>query len=201
MVKRWWKNDPGQRVREDHLESSSSVSTSAALVGALALTTGSAFCVHALVSKYGWEGLWWYLWEGSPHHPRIRDRMEVLEAAKVAVEIKVRDVRMAEEALDQAKVRDCTHINAAIVGLWEALLPGIDLRFFLAQISSDLDKIAGRVDAVSSDGEEGIKDIKKRLSNELVLVMERIDVLVSFFSTSLNVHAEHFVTPATFKSE
>jgi len=159
-------------------------------VASIAVATTSCFLVYRLVAAYGWEGSYWLIWEGSPYHPKIRDRSETLDMEQEKIDEKERAIAALEDGLDIAR-RDGPSGEAAaavdsseIVRRWQTYLLISDVRTHLAQLSDDLDKVAARIDGIPSSGEVEIKERKKALSQTLVQLMERMDALIIFYSSS-----------------
>lgn len=169
------------RRRPSEVESRSEVSWSLILTGAIA--SASTYCVLRLVSRYGLEGAIWYVWEGSPYPPEIREGMETLNGVEAKMSVAKTHLINLEESLAAAQRNNAAKTFIEIRQQWEDQSGCKDLRLTLAQLSDDLDKMAASVDGVPSAGSKVVKDRKKSFSKELVRLMERADALISFYKS------------------
>lgn len=144
----------------------------------------SAYWFHSLVTQYGWQGALSYIWEGDPY-PNLRERLDQLDSVARKMRKPETLLTTLETALERAHLDSIDAADAAaVVATWQGnVLPNnnTDLRTRLGILSSDWDKLAAQVDGVTSDGSVVLKDAKKQLSQRLVKLMERTDVLIAFY--------------------
>lgn len=140
------------------------------------LVAASSYVTYRLVSRYGWKGSLWLIWEGSPYPPATRDRMETLDAVEASIVGAIADIEALEMTWRQERESSLPLISA-----WKDQLSFEDLPKHLAWLSDDLDRLAAKVDGVQSQGEPEIKQRKKSLSTRLVKLMERIDILIKAY--------------------
>lgn len=142
-----------------------------------------------LVKEYGWDGAIRYLWEGEPYTPKIQRLLDAIAEAeknRISEEHLINDT---EEALERARLDSVDDLRTTkmIVRKWIENHKPANLEKDLAGLSSRLDKLAAKVDAViisqaEADGNsrviDDIKRRKKLLSKQLVIDMERCDALM-----------------------
>jgi len=181
-----------------HSSTRSSRTSAAAAAIVVVASTAIGYCAFRLVSDYGWDGAFWYVWEGSPHRPAIRQRAEALEARREDIRVAEADITLLERTLERARnelaiqgsVLDETS-SEELLRRWQERLneaetsPSLpDLQFRLAQLSDGLDKTAAQVDDVPSRGEAEIKSRKKVLSKSIVQLMDRTDALIRVYEAT-----------------
>ena len=162
--------------------------TWASLAGT-ALFGASAIGFSYLVHRYGFGGALRFIWEGDPHPESIREQLSSLRTAEKDIKRHVKIVATLEEGLQRARLDTIDDSDAsAILDLWKQNLPKNlqDLRTRLALLSTDLDKVASRLDQVLPPqiGGEEVGQRKKSLSKSVVTLMERADALIDFFKTT-----------------
>lgn len=124
-----------------------------------------------------------YIWEGDPHPCYIRERKLALQSIAKKLDRKEKTLSDMEEGLERASLDSVDGAHArALRKMWEQNVQGGDLRKSLALLSTDLDQLASQIDQVIST--EEIKGEKKKLSTRVVRMMERTDVLISFFNNA-----------------
>lgn len=159
----------------------SNVSWGALVSITVATTTG--FVAYKLISRYGLEGSYYYVWEGSQYPPRIRAQAEALDAVQETISEKENSITNLEQGLQRAqRAVPSTADSSEILLHWQADLAIPDIRTYLAQLSDSLDKIAARVDGVNSAGDNEIKVRKKALSKMIVQLMDQADALIAFYN-------------------
>lgn len=159
-----------------------------ALISVATATTG-IWLYKNYISKYGWDGTCWLIWEGSPYPPNIRDRAETLDEQQLKVTEKHSQIATLEGSLQRARQAGGAGGDAnAVLQYWQSDLSyiGQDISTYLGILSDDLDKIAAKVDSVNTAGKEsslaGIKLRKKALSRQIVDLMKRADTLISYYN-------------------
>jgi hypothetical protein len=163
-----------------HNEPSWTTVATSLTASALIATT---YCVYQLVNEYGWEGTYYYVWDGDPHPPHLRDRMISLENIDNKLDKKEKVVSTLEEGLERASLdsvdgSDLAHIQK----LWQKNVTK-DLRQTLNLLSYDLDELAAKVDQVIAGDVAEIKTKKKDLSTRAVQLMERADALIRVYKS------------------
>ena len=160
--------------------------TTIAATGLLGATT---LWFTYLVHCYGLDGALRFIWEGDPNPHHIRDQIENLNGAEKALRKHAKTIATLEEGLQRAKL-DTIEDSApsAIIAVWRRNVPENlrDLRMRLALLSTDLDKVAAKIDEVRppAEGGEEVRNRKKQLSSRVVKLMERTDALISFFKSA-----------------
>jgi hypothetical protein len=165
-----------------------------AVVAATAIGVGT-FLLKSL-PEYGWEGTMRYIWEGDAYSPELRDVADTLEDAEIARSLQESRIHAMETALDLARLNSIDGQSLKeIVENWVDCFAtdnggGQSLERTLADVSDKLDKIAAKVDGVSlssfmsKNNKELVERIQKRkklLSKNIVLDMERCDVLTGSY--------------------
>jgi hypothetical protein len=151
-----------------------------------ATITGS-YCIYQLISQYGVEGTFWYIWEGDPYPPAARQYFHDLDDSAEAIEEEAKLLDALEEAYERAKLDSIDgSSDATLFTLWTTNMLPQSLEKKMAQLSYDLDKHAAKVDAVPSSKHPDIKKRKKYLSTKIVKLMERADILVKHFQDGQN---------------
>ena len=152
---------------------------SIAITSATAATT---YCLYQCVSSYGWEGTFWYLWEGDPYSPAVRSQFHALEDAEDNIVKESEILDALEEAYARAQLDSVDGSSGAnLLKLWTNNMLPKSLEKTMAALNHNLDKYAAQVDAVPSKDRTDIKARKKELSNRIVKLMERADVLLKHF--------------------
>lgn len=155
--------------------------TTLTVVTATAVVSTSVVWLYPVVREYGWKGVLSYIWEGDPHPPHIRERKHALKSIVTKLERKEKTLSGMEEGLERASLDSIDGAHSRILRkMWEQNVPGRDLRKSLALLSHDLDQLAAQIDQVIST--EEIRSKKKEMSNRVVQMMERADVLISFYN-------------------
>lgn len=163
------------------------VGTSAVVV--TAISASSCYWMYQFVSKYGWVGAFRYAWQGDPYSPNVRASVDVLDdVERVLPNVECR-IEQLEESLARTKLNviDGGGDNKSspdyllLRPVWSQLHAPRDLQCDLAKIDSTLDKLAGKVDTVYTYTELHLKTSKKALSQVLVRLMERLDVLLASY--------------------
>lgn len=145
-------------------------------------TVATTYSIYQCVSAYGWEGTFWYIWEGDPYPPAVRDQFHALDDAEEAIAAEQELLDVLEEAYARAQLDSVDgSSDANVLSLWTANMQPQSLEKKMAGLSHNLDKCAAQVDAVPSARHNDIKTRKKYLSNQIVQLMERADVLVARF--------------------
>lgn len=167
-----------------HNERSSwiTLATTATTVAAIGFST---FWFYPLLRDYGWDGALRYIWEGDPNPERIRDHVATLNTVAKALTAQEKTMSILEEGLERARLDTIDESGpASILVLWRKNLPNSlrDLRKHLAKVSSDLDKLAAKVDQVPTEDE--VRQRKKDLSKTVVGLMERADAMIAFFKSA-----------------
>lgn len=161
-----------------------SATTTLTAVTATALISTSILWLYPVLHEYGWKGLVSYVWEGDPHPPHIRQHKLVLQSIATKLNRKEKTLSDIEEGLERASLDSVDGAHARVLrNMWERNVPGRDLRKSLALLSHDLDQLAAQIDQVVVSIEE-IRGTKKELSSRVVRMMERADVLISFYNHS-----------------
>lgn len=155
------------------------------------ITVSSSYFLYQLVTHYGWEGSFWYVWEGSPYPPKIRKEFEALDSVADNIEKEDRILDRLEEAYARAQLDSIDGSSeATIVELWNINLPKRNLEKLIGRVSHNLDLFAANVDAVPSKQILALKVRKKQLSNHIVSVMQRADVYVGHYQEGLKQQRE-----------
>lgn len=147
----------------------------------------SSYWAFRLVQAYGCEGALRYIWEGNPHPERIRGHIASLESAEKALKAQEDTISVLEEGLQRARLDTIDESTlSSIFILWRKNLPSalFDLRKHLANLSSELDKLAAHIDQVPIEDE--VRQRKKELSKTVVGVMERVDALIAFILSAID---------------
>lgn len=153
----------------------------------------TTYSMARLIKLYGLEGAGWYIWEGSPYPPNVRTYFYTLDKVKDALQKgEEQTLEILEESLERAKL-NCIDgsTNTTIVNEWNSAYQSSSsnkksLEQTLAKLSYDLDKRAAQVDDVKSVQRQDLKQCKKQLSNHIVQLMERVDILMALYKESLN---------------
>lgn len=160
-----------------------------ASIAGTALLGVSTIWLSYLVHCYGVNGALRYIWEGDPNPENIREQMEKLSAAEKGIKKQIKTISTLEEGLQRARLDTIDDSDpSSLLKLWRRNLPANlqDLRMRLALLSTDVDKVASKVDQVlppQEDGEE-VRKRKKALSKRIVETMERADALIDFFKSA-----------------
>jgi len=159
-------------------------------VALTSVTVTTSYLVYQLVSQYGLEGTFWYIWEGDPYPPNVREQFHALDAVEESLCQQDRLLDAVEEAYERAKL-ECVDeaSDATILDAWNNNIlsnkkskgGNLNLERTLAALSYNLDKYAAQIDAVPSKGHQDIKPRKKSLSVRIVRLMQRTDIYVSHF--------------------
>jgi hypothetical protein len=168
--------------------------TTVALAVSSIATAVSAYYLYQCVSQHGWEGTFWYLWEGSPYPPEVRQEFQTLDNVQDSLEAEQQILDRLEEAFQRAQLDtvdddddDDDHHDATFLELWNSNLPKRNLEKLLARINHNLDLYASQVDAIlpstssSKQHSNGLKIRKKQLSSRLVQLMKRVDIYVAHY--------------------
>lgn len=154
------------------------------------ITVTSTYCLYQCVSQYGWEGTFWYIWEGDPYPPQVRNDFHALDDAEKSIQKEARILDRLEEAFQRAKLDSVDGSSeSTIVELWNKNLlqnnsnnkHNKNLEKTLAGVSYNLDQYAAQVDAVPSKHHPDLKSRKKLLSNQIVQLMQRADVYMTHY--------------------
>lgn len=154
------------------------------------ISVTASYCLYQCVSQYGWEGTYWYLWEGDPYPPAVRKEFLALDQVQAALRTEGRSLDRLEEAYERAKLDSIDgSSNTTLVGLWDTSVirsykkakNAMTLEKLLAKVSYNLDKYAAQVDAVPSKKHSNLKPRKKDLSNQIVQLMQRADVYLELY--------------------
>ena len=146
------------------------------------ITITSSYYCYQLVSQYGWDGAFWYIWEGSPYPPQVRKEFETLEDVEENIEKESQILDRLEEAYERAQLDSVDGSSeATIVELWNSNLPKRNLEKLIGRVSYNLDLFASNVDAVPSKQDAALKARKKQVSNQIVKLMQRADVYVAHY--------------------
>jgi len=148
------------------------------------VVTVAAYNTYRLVRQHGWQGALYYVWDGDPTLPYLRDRIAVLSSTEEKLEKKQLTISGLEEALQRARLdtidgADMTDVRQ----LWAKYSRSKDLRQKLALLSHDLDQLAATLDRIESANDTSVQAKKKKLSSSVVLLMERTDQLITAFNT------------------
>lgn len=168
---------------------------SSSLVTTVALSsvaTLSAVCLYQCVSQYGWEGTFWYLWEGSPYPPDVREEFRTLDDVEDSLEAETRILDRLEEAYQRAQLDSLDEgasVDANFLELWNGNLPKRNLEKLLTRINHNLDWYASKVDAIVTSSSSisqqqqhsDLKIRKKKLSSRIVELMKRADIYVAHY--------------------
>jgi hypothetical protein len=163
----------------------------ASIAGAT-LSVAASYWMYQSVSEYGLEGTFRYIWEGDPYTPAIREYVETLEQAEKSRVTQELRINAIEEALERARLDSVDDVRTTkeVVRLWMANYAPKNLEKSLADLSNLLDRLAAQVDGIvlskgdanaSSHVLQELKRRKKLLSKQLVLDMERCDVLTASY--------------------
>lgn len=174
---------PGRKYRHSSFykfREFSWANTLTTLTATAAIAT-SVVWLYPVARGYGWKGVWSYLREGDPYPPYIRERKQTLQSIATQLEQKEKTLDDMEERLKRPSLYS---LDGAVLRIsrkaWEENVRHGDLRKRLALLSHNLDQLAAQIDQVDSTIE--IKGMKKELSNRVVKMMERADVLISIHS-------------------
>jgi hypothetical protein len=173
-------------------------------VAATAVTAAASYWIYQAVSQYGWNGTIWYVWEGKPYSPRVRESMETLEQAGRSLRVLENLIDAIEEYFSKhdaaASERACLDsiddaaLTEEIGRLWMADFSPPTLETTLIKLIYTIDKLAAKVDGVlaavedggeNSRGQQDLKRWKKVLSKQIVLAMQRADTLFAFINNAL----------------
>lgn len=146
------------------------------------ITVTTTYFGYQLVSQYGLEGTFWYIWEGSPYPPQVRTEFETLQEVETSIAKEDQVLDRLEEAYQRALLESVDGSSeATIVEVWNATLPKQNLEKLIGRVSYNLDLFAAKVDAVPSKQTPALKARKKQLSNQIVKLMQRADIFVTFY--------------------
>jgi hypothetical protein len=168
---------PPSRVRGASWATVAATTASAALAGAVAVW------FSRLVQKYGWSGACRFVWEGNPHPEHLRDYVATLDEAEQALQSNEEAIMGLELALNKCRAEaSSTTANDMILAGWKGNLPAAqrDLQMVLAQVSYSLDELAAKLDQPTT--EEQLRVRRKTLSQKVVALMGRIDVLIAHYN-------------------
>jgi hypothetical protein len=155
---------------------------SLATIALSSVVTVSAFCLYQCVSQYGWEGTYWYIWEGSPYPPQVREEFCTLDDVEDSLEAEARILDRLEEAYERAQLDSIDGASdATLLELWNINLPKRNLEKLITRVNYNLDLYASKVDAVPSSKQSDLKIRKKKLSSRVVELMKRADVYVAHY--------------------
>ena len=152
------------------------------------VTVTSTYFLYQCVSQYGWEGTYWYIWEGDPYPPNVREEFHALDQVETSLRKEERSLDRLEEAYERAKLDSVDGSSEAlIVTLWDTNLlnsykkkkNAMTLEKLLAKVSYNLDQYAAKIDSVPSKKHRDLKPRKKEISNQIVQLMQRADVYVA----------------------
>ena len=157
-----------------------------ATVAGATLLGASALWFSYLLHGHGFEGALRFIWDGDPNPEDIRELMNTLSSAEKELNRRAQTISTLEEGLQRARLDTIDDPDpSAILDLWRRNLTKNfqDLRTRLALLSTDLDKLAARVDQVLPPQESGeeVGHRKKALSKRVVALMERADALIELF--------------------
>ena len=168
-----------------HYHQSSAWRPTILTVAITSITVTSSYCIYSLVSQYGWEGTFWYIWEGDPYPPNVRGEFHALDQVEDDLQKETRVLDRLEEAYQRALLDSVDGAEEnTLVELWNNNLPKRNLDKLMARVSYNLDQLAAKVDAVPSQKHVDLKARKKQLSTKIVGVMQRADVYVGHDATS-----------------
>ena len=170
------------------------VGTSTLLVTAISLT--SIQWLFRYVSRHGWAGAFRFLWQGDPYTPQVRESVDVLEEVESKMASHEIRIDRLEESLARSRLdtidggteSDYFPHRSMIKNIWTRIYAPRDLRRDLSQLNSMLDRQAAKVDGVATYSEMPLKIRKKRLSQQLVSLMERVDILLSSYGVDDEEH-------------
>lgn len=151
-----------------------------ATVAAIGLATYGCF---RLVRVYGWRGTLLYIWEGDPLPQDIRAHTNTLHEASNVLKKQEVIISLLEDGLHHARLNSSKELSpTTILRIWRMNMPQSkkDLRKILAMVSYELDALASKIDQVPSKIE--VRNDKKRLSSEVVILMSRTDRLIEYFT-------------------
>ena len=155
------------------------------------ITVTSSYYCYQLVSKYGWEGTLWYIWEGSPYPPELRNEFQSLDDVETSIEKEDRILDRLEEAFERARLNSVDGSSqATLVEEWNSNLPKRNLEKLVGRVSYNLDLYAAKIDAVPSKKHPVLKTRKKQLSNQIVILMQRADIYVGCYQKGQSQHEE-----------
>lgn len=139
--------------------------------------------LHRSVKDHGWEGTLRYIWEGDFYSSGVRDILDMLDELETQVAIQVSIAELIETSFDRAKLDSVDDDQSQVKKQeWNNAHPG-NLEKDITKLSYDLDKLAAKIDSVRPIHTD-IKTRKKLLSNRVVRVMERVDVLLGLYQQS-----------------
>lgn len=186
-----------------------SIATAGTAMTMIVVVSGSLlYCAaHKLVAEYGWQGALNYIWEGDPYPPHVRQYLDDLnEMAKTLNREENQTLHRLEEGLERAKLDTIDQADpATILATWEQHVVATmmmdnnnhnnstqTLQKMLAKLSYNLDRCAYKIDSIILRGveqhnnEADLKQQKKDMSNRVVQMMERTDVLLQFWKEAAN---------------
>jgi hypothetical protein len=158
---------------------SSNVRTTILLGTAAVAATAASIWLRQFVKQYGWQGTMRYVWEGDPYPPEIRDSINRLKKVERSIQ-KESLLPSLEESLARARLDSVDDVSV-VVPQWMVAHAPRNLEKDLTKVSHDLDTLAATVDSVPSHGNVDIKLRKKQSSQQVVLMMERADILLSCY--------------------
>ena len=179
--------------------STTAIATAVLGAGIPILATGILFRQrHDIAACYrrhrGMRGVWRLLWLGDSLPPRLRQSVDALDAAEAGVRsaeqqldtIRILVARAALESVDgptTAAPAPATATGAATGDEARARLfrEHPELRTRIGIFSDNLDRLAAAIDAVQSYADAEVKRRKKRLSSDIVALMEGLDGMVASF--------------------
>lgn len=132
-----------------------------------------------------------YIWQGDPYPTNVRESVDVLDEVEQFIPDLERRIEQLEESLARSKLNiidgggDSPSPSSSEIllvrAVWSALHAPRDVRKDLAQINAELDQQAGNVDTVYTFTEQHLKIRKKALSQVVVGLMTRLDVLLASY--------------------
>jgi hypothetical protein len=152
------------------------LTTAAAVIG-----VQLAWMSWRLVSNYGFDGALRLIWEGDHLLPEIREAMDTLDQIENdQLPKKQRKCQALETVLEGASLDsvDGGEVEVDTIVPTKTVVSG-KIRTDLSGLSDAVDKLAFKVDSVESHGDAEVRQRKKALSKHLVILMERVDSLIS----------------------
>ena len=161
-----------------------SVSSIVVTTTAVTLAGAAACSLIWLIRAYGVEGALRYIWDGDPNPEHLRGFLNAFNTAQNSIETHTQTIADLEEALERARQHTSesgrpASTGSCILEAWRnKMQEKPDLRRILASLSYDLDAVAAMIDQVQS---EELRQRKKRLSQQVVALMNRMDILIEAF--------------------
>mmetsp|Transcript_32273 Transcript_32273/g.47051 ORF Transcript_32273/g.47051 Transcript_32273/m.47051 type:complete len:179 (-) Transcript_32273:114-650(-) len=141
------------------------------------------------ISQYGLSGTLRLLWEGDHLTPECRESMDTLDQVQNKTIPKLgKKLEQLEVTMEVAKLNcvDGPSLDEKTTTTEEEEAIKIQIltqypkmKTDLSGLSYNLDKAAAKIDSARSDGEQEVKARKKELSNIIVGLMDRADVLIA----------------------